>query len=205
MRIICISDTHGRHREMKFPIPDGDVLIHAGDLTHNGTVKTMDDFDLWLGELPHKVKIFVGGNHDYAINNNPEKMIDHFKNATLLHNSYITIDGVTFYGASWKNFRSRSKESREEMKNHWEHIPTNTDVLITHTPAMNILDLTYDDDSAGCEDLKNKIIEVEPKLHVHGHIHESYGLIERGLTTHLNASICNRRNQPIYKPLIFDL
>lgn len=31
MKIVCISDTHGRHWPLD--IPDGDILIHAGDFT----------------------------------------------------------------------------------------------------------------------------------------------------------------------------
>ncbi len=35
MRIVCISDTHSMHREIV--VPDGDMLIHAGDLTMKGS------------------------------------------------------------------------------------------------------------------------------------------------------------------------
>jgi len=52
-RFVCISDTH-THR---FDVPDGDVLLHGGDLTHTGKVvefkKTME----WLYGLPHKLKM----------------------------------------------------------------------------------------------------------------------------------------------------
>lgn len=34
LKIVCISDTHGMHRKMK--IPEGDVLVHAGDITMKG-------------------------------------------------------------------------------------------------------------------------------------------------------------------------
>ncbi|KDR66478.1 hypothetical protein GALMADRAFT_80788 [Galerina marginata CBS 339.88] len=62
-RFVCVSDTHSR----SFEVPDGDVLLHSGDLTNHGTVadfkKTMD----WLYGLPHKLKIIIAGNHDLTL------------------------------------------------------------------------------------------------------------------------------------------
>ena len=43
MRIVCISDTHGRHKKLK-NIPDGDVLIHAGDITPRGEIEHLGSF-----------------------------------------------------------------------------------------------------------------------------------------------------------------
>ena len=54
MRLVCISDTHGLHRSLV--LPDGDVLVHAGDMTHFGKGRQLDDFNEWLGELPFRVK-----------------------------------------------------------------------------------------------------------------------------------------------------
>ena len=59
IRVVCISDTHGRHRDCE--IPNGDVLIHAGDFTRYGKRADADDFNKWLGELPHRHKIVVNG------------------------------------------------------------------------------------------------------------------------------------------------
>lgn len=36
MRVVCISDTHSQHNSMTNAIPDGDVLVHAGDFTNTG-------------------------------------------------------------------------------------------------------------------------------------------------------------------------
>ncbi|KAL1694369.1 Metallo-dependent phosphatase-like protein [Schizophyllum commune] len=62
-RFVCISDTHNR----SFPVPDGDVLLHSGDLTDLGR---LSDFKLtmnWLYSLPQKTKIIIAGNHDLAL------------------------------------------------------------------------------------------------------------------------------------------
>ncbi|KAG6871528.1 hypothetical protein C0995_003561 [Termitomyces sp. Mi166 len=52
-RFVCISDTHAR----TFDVPDGDVLLHSGDLTHLGLLKEFEEVMEWLYELPHKAKI----------------------------------------------------------------------------------------------------------------------------------------------------
>ena len=69
MRIVCISDTHLVHRDGDFPIPDGDLLIHAGDATYHGTQEEIREFNAWFAALPHANKIFVAGNHDWAAAN----------------------------------------------------------------------------------------------------------------------------------------
>jgi len=62
VRVVCVSDTHGRHADIK--VPDGDILIHAGDFTHFGKKKDVIAVNEWLGTLPHKHKIVVNGNHE---------------------------------------------------------------------------------------------------------------------------------------------
>ena len=69
MRLVCISDTHGQHNKMP-PIPEGDVLVHAGDCTGSGTLPQIDAFTKWLGALPHAHKILIAGNHDFCFDKN---------------------------------------------------------------------------------------------------------------------------------------
>ena len=61
--LACISDTHGRHRDVF--VPEADILVHAGDFTHFGKISDAKDFNKWLGDLPHKHKIVVNGNHEH--------------------------------------------------------------------------------------------------------------------------------------------
>lgn len=63
IRVVCISDTHNTRPE----VPDGDVLIHAGDLTENGSFAEVQKELTWLASLPHQYKIFVAGNHDVLL------------------------------------------------------------------------------------------------------------------------------------------
>ena len=99
MRLVLISDTHGQHR--KFDIPEGDVLIHAGDFMWSGrNYEEIIDFDVWLGSLPHKHKIVIAGNHDILFEQQYSAR-NHLTNATYLQDSGIEIDGLKFWGAPW--------------------------------------------------------------------------------------------------------
>ena len=66
LRFVCISDTHDSVEKgtQQLQVPDGDVLIHAGDFTTTGLMEQVQQFDDYLSTLPHPVKIVVAGNHD---------------------------------------------------------------------------------------------------------------------------------------------
>src|SRR5271157_2083754 len=70
MRIVFISDTHDLHERMLTPVPDGDILIHAGDATGMGRMHEIAAFGAWFRHLPHKHKVFVAGNHDWLFEKN---------------------------------------------------------------------------------------------------------------------------------------
>ena len=55
-------------------------------------------------------------------------------------------------------------------KEIWSRIPPDTDILVTHTPAA-----THCDNSLGCEDLRQALSRVRPRLHVCGHVHQARG------------------------------
>ena len=59
IRIVCVSDTHSLVENVQppFNIPEGDILIHAGDFTNQGNLDKVKEFNSWLGSLPHKHKI----------------------------------------------------------------------------------------------------------------------------------------------------
>ncbi|RAL12879.1 metallophosphatase domain-containing protein [Aspergillus homomorphus CBS 101889] len=61
IRVVCISDTHTLEWS---DIPDGDLLIHAGDLSNDGSVREIQQAVNWLRSLPHTHKVVICGNHD---------------------------------------------------------------------------------------------------------------------------------------------
>ena len=223
MRIVALSDTHGLLDKLveKYPVPDGDVLVHCGDLCIHGVEQDVEWFGKIFNQLPHKHKIFIAGNHDWFFEKNSDDIIKEALNKYLpgvhyLNDSSITIDGIKFWGSpitpeffNWAFNRERG----EEIKEHWDLIPNDTDVLITHGPPKGICDITLDRPisyartrSCGCQDLLEATQRVKPKLHMFGHIHYSGGKhLIYNETTYANVCVVNEAYR-IAKPCqVFDI
>lgn len=193
MKIVCISDTHEKHDRLA--VPDGDVLIFAGDCTMSGDAGQLQRFNAWLGALPHKHKLWVFGNHEWTCDpRNKHYISGHESLITAglqLNGSGVTIEGVRFWGSpmaprfhGWA-FGLESYESFQ----YWRRVPDDTDVLVTHGPAREIMDQNIGGEHCGCPNLLERIEEVEPILHVFGHIHTRYGTESVGRTLFVNASV----------------
>lgn len=210
MKIICISDTHGRE-----PIlPDGDILIHAGDVSPRGTISQIVSFLKWFNKQPHKTKIFTVGNHDFTFETDPSVCAsligEHAPRCIYLNDSGIEIEGLNIWGSpvspfffNWAFNRHRGSEIRY----HWDKIPDNTDILITHGPVFECVDQTTRGESVGCIDLRDTINNrlKNLKLHVSGHIHEAYGQIEKNGVKYVNASVLNLDYQLVNQPIIVEI
>jgi len=210
VKIIAISDLHTYEPD----IPEGDVLVCAGDITFRGTALEIVPMLTFLGEQPHKHKILIAGNHDWLFERNPEfaKELCEQHGITYLEDSGVEIDGVKFWGSpvqpefcDWAFNRSINDDMYHSryphIKPHWDMIPEDTDVLITHGPPSGILDRTQEGRHVGCPHLLKRIEEVKPKLHISGHIHEGYGKQQGEHTLFVNASICTLKYKPINKPI----
>ena len=209
MKLVFLSDTHCKHNEIK--VPNGDCFIFCGDMSYKGDLSEIKSFSLFLQSLPHKHKIVVAGNHDFSFEderkNQAEKLI-RSSGAKYLNDSGIQIDEMKFWGSpiqpyfyDWAFNRERGKE----IKKHWDLIPIDTDILITHGPPKGILDKTRRDEEAGCEELLKKVLEIKPKIHAFGHIHEGYGTFQKNKTTYINASNLNFRYQYTNPPIEWEL
>lgn len=233
MKVVCISDTHGFHNEIT--MPEGDMLIHAGDFSNTGTPKQIIDFNNWLGKLKYKYKFIIPGNHDKGMENipNAESLIT---NATLLkHNqspsldrSHNIIEEPERYwyvvGAQYSpRFSIGWAFNYERMigKELWQNVlvEAKPDILITHTPPFGILDKVkniyhdvvggdyaeYNNGSVGCKDLLDTVLTKKPKLHVFGHIHEGYGTYSNKDTIFVNACIWDHYNSCLNKPIVVEI
>lgn len=210
MRLVCISDTHSLHRRI-LEIPDGDVLIHAGDCLGQGTLDNVEDLNDWLGALPHRHKIVIAGNHDWVFQEAPDHARDALTNAVYLEDSGLEIDGVRFWGSPWTPtfmdwafMMDRGKALYEQ----WRVIPDNTDVLITHGPPKGVgdeVDWGFRCENVGCVDLLHRIDQLTLRAHIFGHIHEGYGEYARGGTRLINASSCTDRYEPTNAPVVLDI
>ena len=209
MRIVCISDTHTQHG---VAIPPGDVLVHAGDLTHSGEWPVIGKALRWIAKAPHPHKIVIAGNHDWAFQHRPDELPDYLPHGvTYLEDSGIEIGGLKFWGSPWQprfhNWAFNLKRG-PEIAAKWELIPDDTDVLITHGPAFGILDdLPGGGGGVGCKDLLRRV-ETLPRLrlHVFGHIHHGYGMVTDARGRHfVNACICDEVYRQSNRPIVVDL
>uniref|UniRef100_A0A0N4UZT6 Metallophos domain-containing protein n=1 Tax=Enterobius vermicularis TaxID=51028 RepID=A0A0N4UZT6_ENTVE len=226
IRVVCISDIHDQITKIIHRIPDGDILICAGDFTHTGSEEKLKEFDETVGKLPHKFKIVIAGNHDlgfqddYSLSESQENIACRglkgtpkgyklLKNCIYLQDSSTKVMGLNIYGSSWHPlpgfpfYLPRGQQLLEK----WNLIPTGTDILVTHTPPLGHNDIFNKENTrCGCSELLNTVEKrVHPKFHVFGHIHEQNGVTTNGETTFINASICTHALNPIYDPVIFDI
>ncbi|KAI0783709.1 Metallo-dependent phosphatase-like protein [Abortiporus biennis] len=183
-RLVCISDTHNGQDAVP-TLPVGDVLIHAGDLTHSGTPKELRAALAWLQKQPHLYKIFIAGNHDSGLADPTfqEEIREMYPDLIYLQESAVTItslEGRTFkvYGSpytpkfgSWLFQYPIIKPLEVPYSTRWSDIPPDTDILITHGPAAYHLDLKN-----GCPALLDTLWTVRPRVHVFGHIHAGRGV-----------------------------
>jgi Icc-related predicted phosphoesterase len=207
-RIVAISDTHGFYHDIN--IPDGDILVHAGDITGQGTFECLEDFNEWLGAQPHKHKIVIAGNHDWCFEWDNALCRSILSNGLYLQDESVIIEGIKFYGSPWQPVffdwafnLNRGKDLAEK----WAMIPGDTEILVTHGPAYGILDEVSDETrllNVGCQDLFDAILRVKPKVHIFGHIHEGYGETTQDDVHFVNASINTSRYRPTNPPIIID-
>lgn len=208
--IDCISDLHGDYPDL----PGGDLLIVAGDLTLNGFAREYLYFEDWLFSQVYEKIIFIAGNHDKHLEllykHNSSLWIGKLDDTNYLCDSGTEFRGLKIWGSPWTpTFYNWSfmKDRGRAIKEKWDLIPKDTDILITHGPPRGILDLNGQCVECGCDDLLKAVLEIKPKLHVFGHIHESYGKIDYDLvdTTFVNASHNNGVYHPINKPIRIEL
>ena len=211
IRLVIISDTHGLHHGLKKfgGLPDGDILIHAGDVSNVGELHDVNRFLLWFDSQPHKNKIFIAGNHDFLFErerNIAKNIIP--KNIIYLEDQGKKIEGLKFWGSpitspfcNWAF--NKEQDYRQQL---WETIDDDTDILITHGPPRDILDLSkFGNEHCGCPYLRIRTMKVKPLVHIYGHIHSSYGIHEENGTMFINASTLNDRYQVVNKPVVVDI
>jgi predicted phosphodiesterase len=223
LTIVCISDTHGQLHKIE-DMPRGDVIVHAGDATRRGDKKELTTFYKAYGSLEHPVKLFISGNHELTLdpsissfNRECSKIVkSHFSSVGTIRyledeEFIIHIQDsdvrIKVYGSPWqpKHYCMAFNLRRgTALREKWEKIPPDTDILLTHTPPHGILDKNYNDESCGCEELKQFLDEkrISPRLHVFGHIHEEHGYQQRDNVLYVNAATCNTSYKPVNAPIV---
>ncbi len=192
MEITLMSDTHALHGQLD--IPDGDLFIFAGDMTNCRAARDVEDFNRFLGRLPHKHKIVIGGNHDHRLARDLEKAKAMLSECIYLQDEQVVIKGIKIYGSPWQPlFNDRACDAfalqrGKALREKWDLIPDGVDILVTHTPPAGILDLDGPV-GHGCFDLTESLCRVKPRYHVFGHVHSSHGMVKNNGTCFINCSV----------------
>lgn len=203
VRFVCISDTHGHAPGEGYTLPKGDVLIHAGDLTNQGSRSELEKAARWLEKADFAVKLVVAGNHDLSLD--PDYRLKHGQGWTVKPDDVEqcralieNIPGVMYLQHKPAEVHLPGKEisfsvfgspysqeslkqnwafqySTEEVDALWRQIPSSTDVLVTHTPPAGHVDASKHWQDGGCPSLRDVLGQVNPLLHVCGHCHEGRG------------------------------
>lgn len=208
VKIVFMSDTHDQLD--RFKVPDGDILIHAGDGTNRGSAAELQRLNQHMAALPHPFKVYVPGNHDFMFQEDPERAMKIFTAAQVLIDAGTEILGLKIYGSPFtpQFYDWAFMEPRNQIHKHWDVIPEGLDFLVTHGPPYGILDRNQRGTNCGCEALRDAIGRVKPKFHVFGHIHEAYGENFNQLisptTEFLNVSSCNGMYFPVNEPVVID-
>lgn len=208
MRIIAISDTHCT----KFPLPDGDILLHMGDMTGLGSLPETQGTLTWLGGYKEKYKsiIVINGNHDQMGEKDPAlfRILCNENGITYLQDEEITVLGYRIFGSPWTTQYNNwfFMKTIDEMEEHWKKIPEGIDILMTHEPPHGILDYsTMSHMHIGCRHLLARVWAIRPLVHCFGHNHGQGGLKEENGTKFVNASILDERYIKTKDPIIIDL
>ncbi|PKX99619.1 metallophosphatase domain-containing protein [Aspergillus novofumigatus IBT 16806] len=161
IRVVCISDTHNTEPQL----PDGDLLIHAGDFTQSGTQAELEAQIEWLDRQPHRFKVAIAGNHELCLDPKAQvraqtpgrnEPVD-WKSIRYLENSSTIIDfgcrRVKVFGSPYT-----------ARHGNW---------AFQYPRNENIWDLGR----YGCIFLRDWLWSAKrkPLLHVFGHVHGAYG------------------------------
>ena len=218
---------HGMHDEIK--IPKCDYLFIAGDITGNGSLIHLNRFSNWISDLKEDkiIKedvIVIAGNHDECLENPAFGSLakTYLDNCIYLENrSYVLINGVTIFGSPYtpRFLNWFFMHDKDEMYGRvWQHVPEDTNIILSHGPAYGILDevdnrYSTEDRHVGCKGLRQRALELPNlKYVIHGHIHGGYGkehtvgtALHPGKIQFINCSICNEDYHPVNQPIIIEV
>lgn len=232
MKITGISDLHGY---LPNNIPKADVLCICGDifpLEYQRDIITSTAwfclrFLPWINNLPVEHVIFIGGNHDFLLEHLVDKKYYSPKSALktlclrqqinkdliFLHNTAITIDGVTFYGTPycpdlkyWAFYKSS-----EDLNKTFETIPATCDVILTHCPPKigelaTVHKNGLNGPDFGCVELANSLANKNFKLLMCGHVHSgTHQIVDWNGAKLVNVSLLDEEYHPFYAPTEIDL
>jgi len=189
-RVVAVADLHGH---LPLDLPNGDVLVIAGDVCpladHTVPFQSTwfkEAFYPWMDALPHAEVVWIAGNHDFACEE--KSWLPGGRGAYLL-DSGAEAAGLSFHGTPWvPNLKRWAFYGDNETRRAKVALIPPVDVVVSHGPPRGTGDRLVGGGDVGCRYLAARLEEVPPQLCLFGHIHEGYGLWERGSTTLANVA-----------------
>jgi len=227
IKITTLSDTHG----LLLDLPESDLIIHAGDFlpAYNHSVNYQkkwiyEEFLPWVKGLKCQFYIQVPGNHDFVFEGNPYFKPSGFpEKCIFLIDECCTVCGLKIWGSPWScPFNNWAFQLPENIAfSIYKQIPEDVDIVISHGPPWKhgdkVIHQTKIDGTplvepfvrhTGSKVLFNRLLELQPKLVVTGHIHESAGvhpIINGEINIPVaNVSVLDGEYELVNKPIIFE-
>ncbi len=201
MKTVILSDTHNQHQKVE--IPECDLLIHTGDATNSSTLVELKSFAEWFKVQPARYKIFIPGNHDWAVSSSQYYLFKEWvgPGVHVPICDYLEIEGLSIFGCG--------------NENQIDRCPVGVDILLCHYPCNGILDKIPPNSlfnnnpfplHLGSTKILQRVLQdIKPKCYLHGHIHPSYGTFNYKGTTFINAALCNDEYQLVNKPIELEI
>ncbi|KAI4717984.1 Metallo-dependent phosphatase [Aureobasidium sp. EXF-10727] len=184
------------------PLPKVDVVLHSGDLTQVGGHGSYRKALKMLGEIDAELKLVIAGNHDLELDGDywrthldeegGDEPEEHEQAVAIMRGPLAKETGVTYReegthtftlesGASFSIFVSPYSPAFGDWafgtapsENRFANLQDYVDIMMTHGPPKNILDLCPDG-NVGCNYALDALRRIKPMLHCFGHIHEGHG------------------------------
>ena len=213
MLITAISDLHGDLPRGADAIPDGELLVVAGDIapdfrdrSHQRAWFETPTFEAWLEEMEKRFPlgvVLIPGNHDFALERGWQPRWVVRPRIFYGVDQMFTIDGLRFFLTPWCTnlpmwaFNATEEQIREKLL----YAPADIDVLVTHAPPAGLRDQLTNGMHVGSEAIRDYVAHprglTKNALVICGHIHESHGVTMANGKLVVNASRCDERYNPI--------
>lgn len=222
LRVVHVSDTHMSHHQLK--MPDGDILVHTGDLSGVTNMNELFSFNNWLKGMEGKYReiFFVPGNHDGQF-----EQLSFCQNilteCKVLFDQQVEFDGYKIYGSPWTLtfFDWWFMKDKDKIQEVWDKIPDDTNILLTHQPPYLCLDRAYEyiknkrnqEDTkrilnVGCKALRETCMNRLKKLQLNcfGHLHMDGGkTVENNGIVFSNGAVLNDYYYMTNGPNVIDI
>lgn len=205
VKVAAVSDLHGHLPK----IPKSDIVLIAGDIVPSDSLRFQKHwldtaFRNWLEDIEGEV-FACAGNHDEIFQELPEKVPRLPWN--YLQDESAEYMNLKIYGTPWqKRFYDWAFNLDEaDLARKWQEIPEDTDILITHGPPRYFGDLVSRGTHEGSPSLLKRIMEINPKLVVYGHIHHGRGEYPHNGVMMANVTVVNESCKMVYEPWVYEI